>query len=144
MRVGVAGGVEPAAGHVFAIARRSQEAFDDLVVGLRGVVGEEGVDLGRCRRQAGQVERHAAEEAGFVGFGGGLKALGGKFGVQEGVDRRDSGGGGGNWRTHRDLEAPVLPVGCALGNPSAEDVDLRGGDFFVRFRRRHDLFRVFA
>ena len=87
VRVGVAGGVEPAAGHVFAIARRSQEAFDDLVVGLRGVVCEEGVDLGRCRRQAGQVERHAAEKAGFVGFGGGLKALGRKFGVQESVNR---------------------------------------------------------
>ena len=87
VRVGVAGGVEPAAGHVFAIARRSQEAFDDLVIGLRRGVGEEGIDLGGRRRQAGEVERHAAEQAGLVGFGAWTQALDGKFSVQERTDK---------------------------------------------------------
>ena len=31
-----------------------------------------------------------------------------------------------------------------MGDPAAEDVDLRGCDLFVRFGRRHDLFRIFA
>jgi len=119
VRVGIARGVEPAAGHVFAIARRGQEAFDDLIIGLRRGVGEEGVDLCGRRREAGQVERHAAEEAGFVGFRRGLQALDGKLGVQERVDRRGAGRGRGHRRTHRGLETPVLTVGRAFGDPAA-------------------------
>jgi hypothetical protein len=38
----------------------------------------------------------------------------------------------------------MLAVGCALGDPAAEEVELRGRDLFVRFGRWHDLFRVFA
>ena len=62
VRVGVAGGVEPVDRHALAVVRRGQQAIDDLLVGVGRCVGEEGIDLGRRRRQAGQVERHAADE----------------------------------------------------------------------------------
>ena len=56
VRVGVAGRVEPGHGHPLAVARRLQQRVDALLVGVGRRVGEEGVDLGRRRRQAGQVE----------------------------------------------------------------------------------------
>ena len=62
--------------------------------------------------------------------------------MQERVDRRGAGDGG-NRRTHRGLEAPVLTVGRALGDPAAEDIDLRGRDLLVRIRRWHHFLGVF-
>ena len=56
VRVGVAGGVEPGHRHPLAVVRRVQQAIDALLVGVGRLVGEERVDLGRRRRQAGQVE----------------------------------------------------------------------------------------
>ena len=57
VRVAVAGGVEPVAGHVLAVAGGGEQPVDDRFVGFGPVVGEEGVDLLERRRQAGQVER---------------------------------------------------------------------------------------
>ena len=42
--VGVAGRVEPVERHPLAVARRGEQAIDDLLVGVRRRVGEEGVD----------------------------------------------------------------------------------------------------
>ena len=54
--VGEAGGVEPVERHALAVVGRGEQAVDELLVGVGPIVGEEGVDLGGRRRQAGQVE----------------------------------------------------------------------------------------
>ena len=67
--VGVAGAVEPVHRHALAVVRRREQPIDELLVGVGRRVGEEGVDLGERRRQAGQVEGHPADQRGAVGLG---------------------------------------------------------------------------
>ena len=52
VRVGVAGHVEPVAGHLLAEARRREVAIDHLLVGVRRRVGEERIDLRRASAAA--------------------------------------------------------------------------------------------
>ena len=62
--VGVAGGVEPDEGHAFAEVRAGEQAVDELFVGVgRSSIGDEGFDFGGRGRQAGEVERQAADRA---------------------------------------------------------------------------------
>ncbi len=52
-----------------------------------------------------------------------------------------------DWRHRRTLggdEGPVLSPRSALGDPAAEKIFLRGGEFAVRFRRGHHLLLVVA
>ena len=60
--VGVADDVEPVAAPALAVVRRGEQAVDEFLVGVGRLVGEEGVDLFGRRRQAGQIERDAADE----------------------------------------------------------------------------------
>jgi hypothetical protein len=71
--VAVAGEVEPEARHVFAVAGRRQEPVDELLVRVRRGVGDEGLDFGRRRGQAAEVERHAAGEGRPVRSGDGRR-----------------------------------------------------------------------
>ena len=73
--VGIARGIEPVRRHPFSISRRRQQAIDDFLVGVGRVVVQERVDFGRRRRQAGQVQAHATDERGAVGFRSGDVAL---------------------------------------------------------------------
>ena len=66
-RLGVAHQVEPVPGPAFAVVRRGEQPIDDLLVGAGRFVGQKGIDLGRRRRQADQVERHAAQQRALVG-----------------------------------------------------------------------------
>ena len=75
VRVAVAGGVEPEAGHVLAVARRREQPIDRSLVGVGAIVGEEGVDLRRRRRQAGEVERDAAQQRDAIGLDGEASAF---------------------------------------------------------------------
>jgi hypothetical protein len=54
--------------------------------------------LGRCGRQAGDVEADATDERGGVGFGCGLEAGGGELGGDEAVDGILGPGGVGDCR----------------------------------------------
>ena len=72
--IGVARQVEPVHGHALAIRRRRQVAIDDALEGRRRGVGEERVDLGEGRRQAGQRQRRAANERLARGLGCGTKS----------------------------------------------------------------------
>ena len=45
--VGIAGGIEPIARHMFAVARRGEEAVDGFLECLGRFVGEEGVEFGK-------------------------------------------------------------------------------------------------
>ena len=74
--VGVAGRVEPRAGHPLAVARRREQPVDDLLVGVRRLCrrGTASTSAGR-RRQAGQVERHRRMSVARSASGEGSKAL---------------------------------------------------------------------
>ena len=61
----IAGGIEPEAAHVLAIAFGFQEAGDDFFIGVGCGVGDEGIDLCQSRWQAGEVQCDAADE-GFL------------------------------------------------------------------------------
>ena len=52
--VGIAGQVEPLAGHVLAVAVVGQQPVDEPLDGVGRRVGHEGIDLFRRRRQAGR------------------------------------------------------------------------------------------
>ena len=84
--VAVARCIEPIAGAVFAIVRRFEVAVNHVLVGLGRGVGEVLLDLGGFGREAGEVERNAADEGAFVGFGRGGELLGFEFGEDEVVD----------------------------------------------------------
>ena len=140
--VAVADGVEPVAGHVFAVAGGGEEAVDELGIGVGGGVLEKGLGLGRCGGKAGEVEGDAADEAAFVGgFVGGevffFEAGGDEVidGVDDPVGEVGFGRGGFFW-FH---EGPVFFVGGALGNPFFEDVDLVFFEWVMVFGWRHEV-----
>ncbi len=86
-RIAVAHEVEPVPAPSLAVRGRREQAIDKLLVGIRRLVRDERLDLLRRRRQAGQVERHAADERAFDG---GLRRLQPgrfEFGEDERVDR---------------------------------------------------------
>ena len=60
--------VEPVASPAFAIARRSEQTVDELFVGLRILVVDEGFDFRERGRQAMEIERKAADERAAIGF----------------------------------------------------------------------------
>ena len=69
MRVAVTSVVEPVAGHLLAVVRALQQPRHQLLVGVGRTVGDEGIDLVRCRRQAGEGKRQPSDERGPVGLG---------------------------------------------------------------------------
>ena len=71
--VGIASQVEPVAAPAFAIVGRGQQAIDQTLVGIRGLVINKGVDLGGRGRQAQQVEAEAADQRDAISFGGRLQ-----------------------------------------------------------------------
>ena len=87
VRVGIAGEIEPLHGHAFAVAGRLQQGVDALFVSVGRFIGQESVEFGDGGRQAGQVISDAAEERGFVGFGGVLQAFLVEAGEDEIIDR---------------------------------------------------------
>ena len=69
MRVGIVGDIEPVAGPAFAVTRRGQQLVDQLRVGVRRIIPDEGLDAFGGGRQAVQVEAQAADEGAAIGFG---------------------------------------------------------------------------
>ena len=159
-RLGVPHQVEPVPPPALAVVGRREQAIDDLLEGVRGAVGEEGVDLRDRRRQADQVERQAPEERPLVGVRGGLEALRLQAVEQEAIDgvpRPSRALDRRGFRRPDGLEAPVLRAfleveclggrglglrGFAAGpggahlDPSGECGDL--GGFELRLRRHLD------
>ena len=116
--VGVAHEVEPGAGHALSVSRRGQQSVDELIVGLGFLVLNEGGDLFRRGREAGQVEGDAPDEHGALGFTGGSEAFLGETGFEEAVDRV----GGGAGRKFRALDRLVGPPGLFLGADGARKI----------------------
>ena len=146
VRVGVARCVEPVAGAMFTVARRGEQAVDQLFIGVAGLVAEEGLDVGSRGWQSGQIERKAADEPASVGFRRGLEAGCFKFRQNECVDRiprplfcSHARRGG----THGGLERPVFFPSRALLDPALEHALLLIGEVLLGEDRRH-AHRVFV
>ena len=134
VRVGVAGDVEPVPAPTLAVARRRQQPLDHPFVGVRPLVGEVRVDLGRGRRQAGQVERDPSQQLPLAGGGDRGQPLRLEPGEDEPVDRAarpgrvvDSGRLGTGHRPERPvIAARAEVVGGAAVGPGGDDRG-RGG-----------------
>ncbi len=78
--------VEPMLTPAFAVVGVVEQALDQLLVGVRGPVVDEGADLGGGRRQAEQVEIDTPDEGEPVGLGRRAQALLLQTGENEGVN----------------------------------------------------------
>ena len=141
--IGKAGEVEPLHGHALAVVLGFQEAVHHLFVGLWRCVFFKGGDLLQRGRQAGEIERDAAQQRGAVGLGGRvelflLQALG-----DEGVDGIADGEYGIFDLRHGSAlgleEGPVALILGALGDPLAQDGLFFGGERLAVFVRRHHV-----
>jgi len=135
--VGVAGEIEPLHGHVLAVVGRSQQSVEGLGPSVGRIIGEERLEVGVGRRQAGQVEGGAAEQGGLGGFAIGLQAFGGESRGEEGVDGVAAGGDGRDGRLDGFLESPVALVFGAFLDPAFDERDLFLGKHLVELRRWH-------
>ena len=148
--IGVAREVEPVARPLLAEVRRGERAVDHALVCVGAGVLEEGGDFGGRRRQSGQVERHAADQGRFRGFGRRLDVFGVEPGQDEIVDRIASPRGVANGRRSGAADRLERPVEGRLRrggprrarvDPGADARDLGGGERSAD--RRHDfLFRA--
>ena len=127
--VGIPGRIEPVERHPLAIAGRSQQPVDLPLIGLGRRVGQERVQLRGGRRQAGQVERHPAQQRGPVGFGRRMQPALFELGQDEEVDRVANPTGlldGRQFVSPRRGERPVRLVLGALRDPLPQQLDLAG------------------
>ena len=115
---------------LFAVAWRSEQLFNQLLVGVGTRIGGKGLDLGAGRRQSMQVIRGSPNQGEFVGGGGEFQAFFRELGVDEvvnvvsrrpdgrlkGPPRRSFGGG----RAARGEDGPG-------GKPSGKQGRIGGG-----------------
>ena len=140
VRVAIAGGVQPDAGHVFPIAGGLQQPINHFGIGIRILVGQKRIHFGGSWRQPGQIESHAANERDLVGRLGGNQPLGIQPREDEAVDFVLDPGlvlhnrwGGYCGRDER----PMLRPRAAFGDPPLEQFDLGGSHLFPRGGGRH-------
>ena len=111
--VGVACRIEPMAGPPLAIVGRGEEPIDEVLVGRRIGVGDEGIDLLGSGRKTEEIKRRPADERRPVGRRREGEASSLEAGKEEGVDRlRDEiGVGHGRERgADKGAERPPLPL----------------------------------
>ena len=143
--IGVARSVEPVGRHAFAVARRGQQPIHGALVGVGADISQKFVERRRRRRQAGEVERNAAEERRLVGLGRKREVFFFEPGENETIDGIldlefwifDSRQRRLRWYGER----PVRAILGALGDPAAQRGDLGGGERDVGISRRHPLVR---
>ena len=104
--VGIAGGIEPVAGPMFAPLRRLHQPLDELLIGIRRFVVDERLDHLRRRRQAGQIETQPPGQGAAIGLGGGLQTPLLQSGQDEAIDR---------------VAGPALAVHRGQGGPRGRD-----------------------
>ncbi len=76
VRFGPAHQVQPVSPPALPVVRRAEQPFDGPHVGSLGGIGQERVDLGRCRRQASQIEGHSSQQRPPIHAGRRLQSLG--------------------------------------------------------------------
>ena len=110
----VAEQVHPVARPPFAEVGRVQIAVDQIRPRRRRPVGGEARDLGRCRRQAAQVERQPPDERRAVGVAGRRESFGFKPGQEVAIlHGRRPGRGADRRRLRRDDRLPGPVRGAA-------------------------------
>ena len=152
--VRVASGIEPVPPPALAVVWRREQPIDHLLVSVGRFVFQKRIDLFRCGREAGEVERHAAEECGLVRFRRGRKPFLLEASANECVDRVRGLRPGDN-RSLNWLKGPVIRLAVlvqnsdraaplrALVDPRAELTDLGVREPLV-LARGHLLIRVAA
>ena len=140
--VGVARVVEPLHRHAFAVARTREETIHQRLVSARRRVRDERRDLLGRGRNAREIERHAADQRGFLRGRAGWQSLVFEPREDEMIDAiarprgvRDRGQRGSHGRGER----PVALIRRALRDPAPQRLHLRGGELFAEFFRRHLL-----
>ena len=86
----ITGGIQPMTGEMLRAGRSGEQlvsSFVDCRLGVRRVGFHEGLDIRRCRRQARDVEMHAAEEPCAAILGVGFETTGIQFFRNEVIDR---------------------------------------------------------
>ena len=135
--------IQPVHGPHFGVARRSQQAVDDLLVSVRGLVVDE------CFRLVGrgwkpcEIERHPADQRAAIGFGRGRQLLAGQPRLNEAIDwiaarPRHFG----DRRPLYRLIGPVSFVNRAFGDPAPDGLALRIREDFFGVLGRHPARRV--
>ena len=141
--VGIAGDVEPVAGHLLAMMGALQQTIDHFLIRIGRRVGDEGIDLRWRRRKPRQRKRQSPDERRPVGLSVDRQALRHKPRLQKTVDRIVGQVSHvrpdpiGKLRPRKQRERPVLLVGGSGGDPSLEQVFLLGRERLLRVRRRH-------
>ena len=125
--VRITGRVQPAQGHVLAVARGPQQAVHHLLVGAGKIVAQKGIHLFRRGGQPRQIQRDPANENRLVGRGGGVQPLLPQSVQHEEIDRVAGPALIGDLGQRRPLggdKGPVaLPPGPLL-DPQADEIDL--------------------
>ena len=138
----VADAIEPVHRALLGVVRRGQKPVDGSFVRVGRRVGDERAHLVGCRQQAGQIERHAAEQRPFVGLMRRSESLAPQAILNEEIDRiPDAPGldGGSQRRTLHRLIRPMSLVDRPFGDPPADRVLLRVGQILVRVLGRHHV-----
>ena len=134
-RIGVAHQIEPPRRHPFGMGGAGEEPIDEALESLGGGIGEKGIDLGRFRGEAGEIEGDAAGERRPVGLAGGHEPRTCQLPADEGIDRQP---GRGRHRADERTVGPMPLVGGAGGDPGRDRVALLGRDHLVRVGWGHD------
>ena len=134
--VGKAYHIKPANGHALAIVRAFEHTLDELLVGIRRGIIDEGGDFFRLRRQAQQIRVKAADQSSAIRFGRRFQTKLSDALFHQSIHRVFPGG---NRSLLRHVIRPVLLILRALGDPTFENFFLLSGEFLVRIGRRHQL-----
>ena len=132
--VRVSGHIEPVSPPALAVSRRSEQAIDDLLVGVRRRVRLERGDFGGRRWQAVEIEREAANLRTPIRHGRRRQFLLGKLRSKERIDGVARAVAGNFWPLHR-TKRPVFG-GQRLDLRRREQYRLRG----PRCAHRHPFF----
>ncbi len=146
--VGVADQIEPVHRHALAVVGRIEQAVHELLVSVRRFVIDERGDLGARGRQAGEVERQAADKRDAVGLGRGREVSFLEFRKDEPVDGRVDVYRFASRKPFRqrgpgrlDIRPVALPRGALL-DPQLEQRDLPRRQRLAGRRRGHAPLRV--
>ena len=116
--------------------RAFEHTLDELLVGIRRGIIDEGGNFFRLRRQAHQIRVEAADQSAAIGFGRWFQTKLSDALIHQSIHRVLPGGDRGFLR---HIIGPVLLILRALGDPAFENFFLLSGEFLVRIGRRHQF-----
>ena len=140
MRVAVTRRIEPVSSLMLAVSRRVEQLLDELVVSLRRLIRDEHIDLGGCRRQAGEIKRQPANQRDLVRLRRWLQSRLVQLREHKTINRILDPRFIADLRQLRSSRRDERPVRLVLGpfvDPTLERRDLFRRNFLTGRRRRH-------